>query len=156
MYKTVLMRNAPYIPLWGVVSKHPTEVECRRPMAEVLDFLPEHINSRCQVTETTTGSLITCTHQEDVSNVIECMRAMTCKIRPQVPTLVATPAEKLAGIEHFYGTNALGALPTCSVHTHNAKRDLHCLSQVDDDGHSHLRSGTMLLASRSSQRRSRG
>ena len=43
MYKTVLMRNTPFIPLWGVVLKHPTEVDCTRPMAEVCDFLPADI-----------------------------------------------------------------------------------------------------------------
>ena len=67
------------------------------------------------------------------------MRANTCTVRPQQPTLVATPEEKLAGVENFFGSNALGALPTCTVHTNVEKRDLQCLSHVVDDGSRKLR-----------------
>ena len=133
------MRNAPYIPLWGVVSKHPTVVECSRQEPEVRDFLPPVVLRRCATAPTEGGTLITCPCPTDVSEVIECMRANTCTVLKQQPILVATPDEKVEGTEHFFGTNALGALPTCTVHTNVKERDLHCLSNVDDRGNRKLR-----------------
>ena len=60
-------------------------------------------------------------------------------MRAQTPTLVATTEQKLAGVENFFGTNALGALPTCTVHTAVATRNLQCLSQVSEEGHRTVR-----------------
>ena len=49
--------------------------------------------------------------------------------------LVADTSNKLCGLEHHFGKNALGAHPRCSKHMDmNTPRDLRCISTVDGHG----------------------
>ena len=74
-----------------------------------------------------------------MSSALNSLRASSCAVVKQGAILVAMPEETLCGTEHFFGTNCLGALPMCAVHTHTASKDLHCLSQVDgEDSRIHI------------------
>ena len=128
MCKAALMRNPPHIPLWGVVSQHPTQVVCEKEVQDVTDELGPKLAGVCCLEQHGTGTKITCERRSDVSDVVSSLEAGTCVVLKQEATLVATPEEKLCGTEHFFGTNALGALPTCAVHTNASSKDLHCLS----------------------------
>lgn len=140
-FKAALLQNQPRIPLWGVQSSHPDTIHLDlawEPSA-IQTVLPSALALKNGVTRASDGGLfLTCDDHADRRLVIDALPAGTRTVLRAKARLVADPANKLCGVENFYGTNALGALPRCALHM-ACTPDLACLSVVDGDGSRSLR-----------------
>eukprot|EP00961_Rhodomonas_salina_P182420 2462595-Rhodomonas_salina.2 len=131
-FQQALLKNPPRIPLWGVLSAHPTTVILTTmSRVSVLPFVRDAVS--VAFSSNADGSLqATFTKAEDVTSTVLTLPQGECEIVPvdsSSSTLVADPDNKLAGIENFFGTNALGALPLCSRHMSGLK-NMVCMSHV--------------------------
>ena len=77
-----------------------------------------------------------CKQSDDVARVVLHTPTGECTVSNRGPArLVADQENKLAGIEHFFGKNALGAHPRCHLHMQLDKpHQLRCISHASNDG----------------------
>ena len=130
-YRAALLRNPPSVPLWGVVSAHPDTIQFASwSEKQARRRIPKQIWAGCVVTQQAPLELQFPDHSE-VAAAIRFIPAGEARVRQVMhPRLVCTVENKLCGIEHYFGTNALGELPRCSQHLSTPRRDMVCLTEV--------------------------
>lgn len=81
------------------------------------------------------GVQVRCQRHDDVVRLVLDGPVGECKIsNAGKARLVADTNNKLAGIEQFFGKNALGTHPRCSKHMASATRELRCFSEARECG----------------------
>ena len=136
-FKAALLKNPPSIPLWGVFSSHPDTVVFKTWTVEQVVERAGALKGAFTVKQDDAGEVrLHCQRHEDVARIVLRAPPGECTIANQQPEqLVADTANKLCGIEHYFGRNALGAHPRCTHHMNpKVPRDLRCISSVSTQG----------------------
>ena len=139
-FKAALLKNPPAIPLWGVISSHPDTITFKTWTVQDVVKATEGLHGDVEVID---GDQVVlhCRLHDDVARIALHAPAGECKLSKRgAAALVADTANKLAGIEHHFGVNALGAHPRCTHHMDQSKpRNLKCFVQVLEDGERRIR-----------------
>ena len=134
-FRAALLRNPPAIPLWGVMSSHPDTV-CFNTWGpqQVHGVIPDEMWPRLQQGERDGCIAITCQRHTDVLDIVKSVPVGECTVQwMRAAKLVAEPANKLAGIDYHFGTNAVGDLPRCTKHMETERLDILCLAGCTDE-----------------------
>jgi hypothetical protein len=112
-FKAALLRNPPMIPLWGVLSSHPDTVTFQSWTTEqVAAAVQTHLHGTFEILDSEKGVSIVCEHHADVAHIIQQAPFGECTVsNSRKERLVADADNMLAGIEQFFGVNALGTHP---------------------------------------------
>ena len=140
-YKAALLRNPPSIPLLGVLSGHPNTITfLNLLMQQVIQSLNGLDLRGSYEIEEGDKVKVKCIRHDDVARIVLRAPVGECKVSNFKATrLVADEDNKLSGIEHFFGTNALGAHPRCTKHmSPSTPRQLRCISEARSCGTRHV------------------
>jgi hypothetical protein len=130
-FKQALLGNPPNIPLWGVMSNHPTvlhigvDLRTGWRIVDEAGIPPAAVNME----PLPGGVAISFQNHSDLASVLALAPPGTAQVQPSGKAkLVASTDNKLAGLEQFFGVNGLGPHAQCPNHSPGEKRDLFCLS----------------------------